>query len=115
MVLAKTQQDFEMWEGEDIRINIKNVENIQDVNSLQSIKWKLLEQPSSPDPLIEKSVDNGISVVDDMIIIIVDGDDTEGLGGGRYYHEIRIVDGDDDVVTITTGTVKINESGFVTI
>ncbi len=112
-------QDFEMWEGEDLKLiilGIKGIENVEE--DLVFIKWRLAESPESEDTLIEKIwekdyFEEEISVNQNTIMINLKSDDTKGLGGNRYYQEVKIIDINGNKNPILTGTAKINSSAFV--
>ncbi len=112
--IAKKGQDFEIFEGEDIILHIHNVKNLDELGDLYSVQWRVLESPESENVLIAKDLDGGIELEDNHIIITLDAEDTQELGGNRYYHEVRIKQTiTSGVATLTIGTLKINASGFV--
>jgi len=116
--LPEINQDLEMWAGEAIDIEIQGV--LPEV--FDSIIWRVLIAPDSTeadDIIITKSwtlgeSGGGIELPDNRIKISLQFEDTQELGGNRYFHEARVWNGSDPN-TIATGRLKIIPSTFIDI
>jgi hypothetical protein len=106
-----TQTDDRYIAGDSAVINATiTLTDSNDTNlSNASIRF-VLARYAGDSPVVEKTLADGITIVDTAngeIAVHIDGADTEGIGerdGGDYYYEIEVTDSTGDVATVTTGT-----------
>ena len=74
------------------------------------IRWRMAKTSHATDAeaLIAKDLNNGISVVSGGVEIELSSADTD-QPAGTYYHEMKLIDGN-DVVTVLTGWLVIKRS-----
>jgi hypothetical protein len=107
--VAITQQNFEIYAGDERQINIQ-VEGLTSAAGY-SLSWSVSRKPWSPD-VITKTMASGITVhsPDDggFTIPLVSSDSSEL--NGLYWHEAWTTDQDDNDVTILSGWMIVKPS-----
>jgi len=98
--------------GDDLRIEVTvtDGDSNNDPKDLTGAAAEFVVAPSrGDDPVLEKSTDDDIEIVDaaaGRLDIPIDGSDTQGLGGGRsraYHVELEVRDAADNVATVLEG------------
>jgi hypothetical protein len=58
--------------------------------------WLVAKTVDATEVLLRKQIGDGISIVEPGVIeIVLDAADTDALEPGWYYHELKVIDGDD--------------------
>jgi hypothetical protein len=77
-----------------------------------TFKWVLKKAVDSTEHLVSKTLDTGITVQEDTVLIQLDKADTESLGTAYpYYHECEMTDQQGHPSTLFTGRATIEISG----
>ena len=119
--MAKINQNIRMHEGEtrDVTVIVADLdadpegETPKNLNNAQSITWSVYERrKASADAIIEKTLDDGISITDGpngkflVGLVLVDTEDKEGV----YVHKTAVVDAQGRRSVVTTGRLTIKSS-----
>jgi hypothetical protein len=77
-----------------------------------TLKWVLKKSVESAENLVSKTLDTGITIQEDTILIQLDKADTDNLGNAYpYYHECEMTDQQGHPSTLFTGRATIEISG----
>lgn len=111
--MAQYNQDLLFSAGNDISIRFEGIYDESDgqlvlAGDILGVTWAITSYEESMTPLISKSLSGGgISVPEDGVVLVsLDAVDTEDLSG-EFSHELRLLDGDNDVITAARGKVTI--------
>lgn len=105
--MAKTNQDFEMYQKTDkiIEFTIRdNNNNPKDLTGSRAF-W-MLSGGLSGNSRIIKSIGNGITINGNKVSVIIEDIDTADLSG-KFNHELRIIDSNDIDEVVAVGSVTI--------
>ena len=108
--MTKTNQDFAIYIGNTRNLDISVVDDDGDAKNITgaTITWTL-ERRAGETPLITKTVDSGITIIDGaggVFRVALSTTDTDGLAAGTHYHEAEVTLGS-DVGHVTTGRVVV--------
>lgn len=106
--MGKLNQNFTTWKGNYRELNF----TIEDVDSAEgcTAEWACAELETSLVNEIEKSTEStpaGITIAGKVVTVILDPADTASMDAGNYYHELRLVDTDDNPSTPAIGTMTL--------
>ncbi len=113
--MTDINQNFSLHVGNDTEVffDLGPDESGLNLEFVQELTWKAYRQvigvPDITQPLIEKSLDDGIEVTDPLLMqftLALDAADTIGLSG-NYYHEIRVVADHGEITTATLGLMTV--------
>lgn len=90
-------------------IIVITVEDITSLESANNVVWKL-GRSKTAQPLILKTLGDGITVEDNKITITLLPEDTADLRQGDYYHEARVTTAEGNSRPVTVGNAKIMET-----
>lgn len=109
--------DVTIFAGDSQRLEVEVFDpdgELVDLLGVQAITWHLSRTVHHRPAIVEKSIGQGVTVVDapnGRVDIEIDPADTEGRSG-RHYHEIEVIDEQGHVSTILTGTVTIRPTNI---
>lgn len=115
--MTELNQDFLMYIGNTKRV-VFIVEDIPDMESIDSIRWRAVDTINQGEVLIEKAdVDiTIIELIEDTetyheISFIIEPEDTDGLNARSYIHELEIKDTNDTqyISTAARGQIRLVE------
>lgn len=108
--MAKTNQNFTMWQGDDKRITFTVLEEGGADKSLvgSTVEWALYV--STVQQINKSSSNNNILVIGNKAQVILDGIDTINVRAGKYEHECRVTDSNGISEVVSTGVVTLNKS-----
>jgi len=101
-------QNFSMKAGNSKTLSVpitNDAGSSIDVSGAASIVWTLAESRYS-EPLLEKTLADGVSVVTSTVSVDLAPEDTAGLDG-LFYHQLQITDGSGGESTVLVGVVSI--------
>ena len=106
--MAVKGQNFKLWAGNDREIEF-SVEGFTNFIGVE-FKWAASRTPNGT-PLIEKnSIAGDITIDDNVVTVSIDKEDTAGLSGGRYYHELWSEDASGNISTLAKGYFRLYKS-----
>jgi hypothetical protein len=112
-VTAKNQ-DFEMYQGENKVIDFDTYDKLGNEKDLTGAeaKWVLFGGANSLNKIEKTTQDNEIIIIGKKARVILIPSDTNDLGG-RYRHELRVVDGvgNSEVTAVGVGTIFQSQTG----
>lgn len=111
--MTKTNQNLEMWSGDDKTFSVTVVDSItgsvRDITGM-TIDWHLARRVTTS-ALVEKATGgSGITITagsTGSFLITLSAGDTADLAG-KYYHEAQVTDGSGNISTVMVGTITIN-------
>jgi len=112
--LTKKNQDFEVFQGNDVILQVTVIDQDGTVFPLTGatpIVWKLMRELGCDPTLITKSLGSGITVTDaagGKLEIKIDAADNLILSG-IFEHELTVTDSISDKSTVMVGTANILE------
>lgn len=93
--MAVRNQDFEMWQGEDKRL-VFTVEDVDDLTGAAA-SWRLSHSRGSPAILTKSGAGQiELDIAAKTFTVILDSADTINQPSRSYFHQLRIVDADDN-------------------
>jgi len=109
-------QNFSVPAGDAIDVNF-DVDPDAELETLLGTTpyWVVYEQVfgvPTGDPIIKKVLDNGLQITDPELLkftAALSYNDTVDLLG-NYYHEAFVIDGNDDHVSVTVGTMCVTNT-----
>lgn len=113
--MTDINQNFSLHMGDDTEVDFNIGPDVDGLNLefVQALTFKAYNQVfgvrDMGAPLISKSVDNGITVTDPLLMeftVELEAADSAGLAG-NYYYEIKIVADHGEVTTPTTGLMTV--------
>lgn len=116
--MTKIDQDFTMWQGEDVVITVPVTNGTGTPVSLTgatAVLWRVYDGLKATTVALSKTLGSGIALADsadtdDAVVITLDPADTESLSPGRYYHECRVTDSGGDEQVIFVGDLILKQS-----
>ena len=101
--MAATNQNFEMWQGEDKEI----VFAIEDANDLSgaSAEWRMADQVYRPAAITKSGVVDGDAKTVKVTLVPAD---SEELKSGTWKHQLRLIDSAGKRNKAAEGTVTIH-------
>ena len=108
-----SRQNFTMFAGDDLQITVPVVDERTgesiDISQATSIKWSLARSVNGP-AIIEKTLDNGISVnTPTSFLFNIMNTESDPLQGA-YHHEAEVVTSQGFVYTVMSGRVTVNRT-----
>lgn len=113
--MTDINQNFSLYVGNDMTVlfDVGPDDAGLNLQFAQSLTWKAYAQmlgvPDKTAALISKSLESGITVTDPLLLkitVTIAGADTLGQNG-NLYHEIRLVDVNGKVATLTIGLMTV--------
>jgi hypothetical protein len=104
--------DFSMYAGDDkvLEAVVEDTSGtVVDITDIEVIRWKMAKTVRGP-ALVSKALGDGITLInggEGRFDVALDGEDTEDLRQGDYYHEAEVIDSTGNVSTVFTGTISI--------
>lgn len=105
--------DFAMFAGDTkvlvVPVVDENTGEVVPLDGVLTIRWHLSKNVNKRPALLTKGLSNGITVTNapgGIFEVSLDSADTEDLRG-EFYHEAEIIDEDDNVSTVVSGTITI--------
>lgn len=121
--MAATRQDFTLWTGDSLTLEIAVADGAGDPVDLDgaTFEWELwavqrnaVYQPFKGDgSLIRKATGDGITAAGGVVSVVLTPADSEDLPGGLYYHELQMTQGS-TVTTPTTGQATLIKTAIPT-
>jgi hypothetical protein len=111
-MVVNTQPIQGYYSGDTRRLIVTTIdsdENNVDLTNADSITYIIVDRDGNT--VLTKTLQDGIAFLDAQqgrFVINIEPSDTEDLSG-QFEHECEIVDQNDDVTTVFTGTVEILE------
>ena len=111
--MGSINQNFTMFQGNDASLRFTIIDENDDALDLTGgiVHWSLaLNNLKKPALIVKASddVDPLVEITDapgGVVTVTLIGDDTKTLSGGRYYHELELVDFEGNVSTLSTGHI----------
>ena len=115
--MPEIKQDFSIWAGEDIDIVITGINMmLLTENGINDIIWRVTDTADAIESLIEKTyITHDISIDEEAgtVNFRINALDTKDIGGSKYYHELRVIDGLDTHYVGFIGKMKIYNSNTI--
>lgn len=116
--MTKIDQNFTMWQGEDVVITAPVTNAGGTAVSLAGATaalWRVYETVTASTVSLSKTLGSGIALVDsagtdDAVQITIATGDTDSLDPGKYYHECRVVDSSNKEQVIFVGSLILKRS-----
>lgn len=113
VTMTAVGQDFTMRQGDSKIVNITVVDENNEVLDITGVTVNWIMYKRNPDnPILQKTTTSGISLTlptSGILTINILPQDTENLLG-RFYHEAEITDTNENISTVTEGSVTIFKS-----
>ena len=104
-------QNFRLFAGDDLRVIVTvrdQTGQLVDISDAQDIRWAVAPSVSA-DPVIEKSLGNGITINSPTSFTFdLTSAETGALSRGRYYHEAEAVTDQGLTYTALSGSLFID-------
>lgn len=109
--MAKTDQDFEMFQGDDkeLHVLVTDEDGMPVDLTGATVTWKMYR--SFKDEATVKDITSGISIpspLNGIFIVTLLPSDTENIFGG-FFHEAQVKDIRGMVTTVMTGHIRIKQ------
>lgn len=111
--MAVKKQDIEIWKKNHNVVRF-TVENREDLSDVKKIEWAMTRRKRPP-RLIEKSSEESgeITTEGNQILVLITPQDTADLTTlEKYWHEAKVIDFNDEEITIAEGLVTLHWSMF---
>ena len=109
--MIRHAQNFRLYAGDDLRVIVTVRDQsgeLVDISDAQDIRWAVAPSVSA-DPVIEKSLGNGITINSPTSFTFdLTSADTGALSRGRYYHEAEAVTDQGLTYTALSGSLFID-------
>jgi hypothetical protein len=99
---------FSMYSGDSQTLNIEIMDQDgvpYDVSGAQAIRYGIFSR--TDESAVIKDLLDGVEVDGAMVTVTLLPEDTAHLPGGRYTHELEIIDADGDTSTVLQDTIVI--------
>ena len=108
--MAVKGQNFKMWQGNHqfIPFVIKDMESLEGSH----IKWAVSRTPDGEKLILKDSQVDEMTINGNKVEVLVKPQDTEGLSGGRYHHELYVEDVHGHKNTLAVGLVRLYKTLF---
>ena len=100
------EQNYEMAKGETGNMLFIFNELLEIINV--DVKY-VISREKEGNPLIEKTLDNGITINENQIRIVIEPQETENMVSGRYYHFLKLKDQAGKINTGAKGQFRLND------
>ena len=107
-------QNFQMFAGDDLRIIVPVVDERTrepiDISQATSIKWSMARTVGATTPVLEKELDNGITI-NNPTSFFFDITNVESSDlTGNYYHEAEVITSQGYVYTVLSGRAYVQKT-----
>lgn len=110
--MAKIKQDFQIYKGEvkNIILTIKDAAGALVDVSGKDMLYRVSKDSKSTSYMIEKDQSAMEILSTGVVQISFNHDDTDELKSGLWYHEHRVIDGNNAEIVTMTGAFKLEDS-----
>lgn len=101
-------QNITMVKGDTLSFAIICKDQYDELIEFDTAYFTCKKNPGNIWNVFRKSLDDGISLVDEHYVVRVPPDDTKYIEAGRYFYDLE-VGVDDDIFTLMKGILEIEE------
>ena len=102
-------QNITMVKGDTLSFNVQVFDKDGNPMEVDSAFMTCKKRPSSTDKIFQKSLENGISQSDGMLLVRVAPEDTEDAEAGQYFYDFQVGIAQ-DIFTIMIGMLSLEQN-----
>ena len=101
-------KNITMVRGDTLSFNVQITDQSGDLIEVDSAYFTCKKLSTDDSNIFKKSLDDGISMLDDCYVVRVAPEDTRNVSAGQYFYDLQIGVGE-DIFTILIGVLEIEQ------